>query len=361
MDSSPGCCNLAMLGTINSDVFKYDPVTGCDPTRVEYVRATVLERIEALRNDSYADPLKVFIKKEPHKISKIQDGRLRLISAVSLVDALVDRILFGWLLRRALSTVGKTPCLLGWSPVRGGWRYIYQRFGDRPVACLDKSSWDWTVQKWLVQLWFKFVVGLAVNAPDWWLQLAAERFEHLFCTSNFFFADGTIVKQKHPGIMKSGCLLTLILNSVGQSLLHYVAALRLNMSPTRHQPISVGDDTTQISFEQLQEYVREIEKLGAKVKGFKVRNWVEFCGFAFAGGTCIPAYWEKHLFKICYGNIEDKITSYQAIYANEPVMFKYMNGIAASIDPGLVLSGVEARAIMNGDLRRKDFAAASAK
>ncbi|APG75828.1 hypothetical protein 2 [Hubei sobemo-like virus 9] len=348
MDSTPGNCQFKSLGSTNKDIFKYEAGI-CDPERVAMVRCAVKSRLDRLiAGYLEADTINVFVKPEPHTTAKLTEGRLRLISAVSLVDTMIDRVLFGWVQRKALTVVGRTPCLCGWSPMVGGWRYIYGRFRNQPVLCLDKSSWDWTVQEHVVIFWKRFLSELAVGHRNWWTIAASARFEVLFKLASFQFKDGTVVQQEGTGIMKSGCLLTLILNSVGQSYLHYLSMLRIGRNPLQHQPICVGDDTVQTSFEDIREYVYEMEKLGAVVKGVKIRNWVEFCGFAFAKETCVPAYWQKHLFKLQYCKLEDSLASYQMIYANEPVMYDLLYRLAMQVNPELVITPVEAKLIMNG-------------
>lgn len=348
MDSSPGCCVLSALGTSNSQIFGYDCGT-FDEDRVRYVRAVVRARFDQLRCGTHiADPLNIFIKQEPHKLKKIREGRYRLISAVSLVDTMVDRILFGWLGRVVLNTVGRTPCMVGWSPIRGGWHSFYALYKDRPVLCLDKSSWDWTVQAWLIDFWRDFICELAIGAAPWWHQMVRLRFDLLFEEARFKFKDGLVVEQKVRGIMKSGCFLTIICNSVGQSACHYIANLRLGLNPLSCQPRSNGDDTVQRSVPDLDLYVSELERLGAVVKGAKVRHWVEFSGFAFAGGLCYPAYWQKHLYSLQWtSHLRESLRAYQVLYANEPLMFEFLQRVAIELGPDCCLTLRQAQSIMN--------------
>lgn len=114
-----------------------------DTFRVSALEFMVRERWNALGK---SDPLKVFVKQEPHKMAKIQEGRYRLISAVSLVDTMIDRILFRTMWAKALSKPLRTPSAVGWVPLSGGWRSIRQMLPGRTVA-IDKSAWDWTVQE----------------------------------------------------------------------------------------------------------------------------------------------------------------------------------------------------------------------
>lgn len=348
MHSSPGICQFSDLGPTNADVFGY--VNGeCDAGKLALVKLAVSDRITQLMSGRVvSDPIKVFVKPEPHKLKKIEEGRLRLISSVSLVDTMVDRVLFGWLQRKALTVVGKAPCLCGWTPLNGGWRYIYERFGNKPVACLDKSAWDWTVQPYLVDLWLAFIKDMAVCPAQWWIKAIEVRFEALFDKATFQFRDGTHAMQQGKGLMKSGCFLTLLLNSVGQSLIHYLAMAKLGLDPMLNQPVVIGDDTVQKSFPELLEYVIAIGTLGVKVKGFKVQNWVEFIGFEWENGVCVPAYKQKHLFKTQYEEISKIIEAYQMLYANEPKMFEYMQQLAVSVDSALVVSSSEAKGVMNG-------------
>lgn len=353
MKSSPGLCSLSRMGSINKDVLGWDGET-FDFERVELVRFAVRHRFDQLLTGKCVhDPINVFVKQEPHKRQKIIDGRFRLISAVSLIDTMVDRILFGWLGRVCLDTVGMTPSLIGWTVMNGGWRDLTLLYHKKPVLCLDKSTWDWTVPSWLVDLWRDFIVSLAVGSPDWWVRLVDLRFKALFEEPVFQFSDGTQIKQRVRGIMKSGCFLTIILNTVGQSLVHYLACHRLGWDLYRGQPRIVGDDTVQEAVLDLQLYVRAIESLGFKVKGAKVRSWIEFCGFAFANNTCWPAYWRKHLFSLKHAPfLLDTLLSYQLIYVNEPQMFAFLQRVAIDrVGPDAILPREEAEAVFNGMCR----------
>lgn len=274
-----------------------------------------------MRDEDYADPLNVFVKIEPHKLKKDQDGAYRLISGVSLVDTMVDRILFGDLAERVLETSTQTPSYIGWSPIRGGWRNIARKFAGRQVVCLDKSSWDWTVVEWMVEAFTRFILGTAVNPPHWWKTLVEKRIRLLYRDAVFRFQDGTELKQAEWGIQKSGSFLTIIFNTVLQYILHALAdphALDVLMA-------LLGDDSVQTKPEDLPSYIKRLEALGPIVKSSKVQHWVEFAGFAFTGLTCVPAYWKKHLFSLRYAeNPVETLQSYQLIYAHDPVMFGYL-------------------------------------
>ena len=83
------------------------------------------------------DPIKVFVKQEPHKMSKIKQERYRLISGVSLVDTLVDRLLLQWLAQNVVEHVGETPSRIMISSIVGNFKLILEiRRKIRDAKCL---------------------------------------------------------------------------------------------------------------------------------------------------------------------------------------------------------------------------------
>lgn len=348
--SSPGICSLSCMGATNGQVFGWNGKE-TDPVRTQIVKTTAKARMRSLLLGlEVSDPLMVFVKSEPHKTSKIEEGRFRLISAVSLVDTLVDRILYGWLGRRALQTVGATPVMVGWTPLNGGWRMISNVFAGRDTACLDKTAWDWTVQGYMVDVWETFIKDLILDPPEWWLVLHKARFKQLYSNAVFQFRDGSQFEQSFKGVMKSGCFLTIILNSVSQVFLHLVAQSRLGFPLRENLPLAMGDDTVQFAPRDLQGYIEALRELGALVKEAEKQNWVEFCGMVILPNCCFPSYWKKHLFNLHYGEFRELLESYQILYANEPGMLRYLRKVAHMVQPSLVVTEREARRVLNGQV-----------
>lgn len=320
----------------------WDGVT-YDELKVANFKRHVLDRIAMIDHDlhgeaPYADPLNMFVKDEPHKKAKLDEGRLRLISGVGLVDTMVDRILFGWLMQRAMTTVTKTPCRVGWNPADSGWREMAQRFKNKPIVCLDKSAWDWTVQSWLVEALHGFIDELAIEPAEWWRFAVANRMRALFETSVFKFKDGTMVRQVGKGIMKSGCYLTLLLNSVSQVMLHVAVSLQHGQDPTLQLPQAMGDDTIQESPRDLETYVKDVEALGCRIKGAKVRADIEFAGFHISESRVLPAYPLKHLYKLQYSeDVPGYLRAMQLLYAFSPSMYAKYNKTAVRHYPQAVL------------------------
>lgn len=336
------------MGPTIKDFLKWDGMN-MDQERVEILKTVVRERLVNLCDGNIvADDIQTFIKQEPHKLKKLEEGRLRLISAVSFVDTMVDRILFGWLTRVAYSVPGRTPCMVGWSPVGGGWKLIGNKFAGKTTLCLDKEAWDWTVPGYLVDMWREVIQELAIGAAPWWRDAVNARFKLLFEDAVFQFADGTRVFQAVKGIQKSGCLLTILLNSLGQSLLHYLANIRIGKEPTDNQPLVIGDDTLQLYFDEAPQYIQALKDLGVRIKGGNPQSFVEFAGFAYANGACWPAYYQKHLFNMAHSDsLPEVLASLRVLYIHEPVMSSFIERVTLEIAPNSLVPRMQALRVMD--------------
>lgn len=314
--------------------------------RIEIFKNLVKHR---LANPSEADDIKVFIKPEPHKISKLRENRFRLISAVSLTDTMADRVMFGWLMRRALKRVGDTPCLLGWSPISGGYRLLLEKFSR--TRGLDKTAWDWTVQGWLLRLVRDIIKELAVGACESWKEWVDRRWEALFRDAVFQFSDGERVKQPGWGVMKSGCYLTILINSIGQMVYHAIALAEIGKPSDYVAFVTIGDDVTLEDFPEFEAYERTIQKYGALLKPSQVEeDVVEFAGFVASranGGECWPEYWQKHCFVLTHTSaaLPELLQSYLLLFHFQPEKREWIKRQLAKIDPSKVISDFGARAI----------------
>lgn len=312
-----------------------------EKTRYEIVKSVVWLRIVDLNEGKVvADDIKMFVKPEPHKLEKLAEGRLRLISGVSMVDSIVDKILFGDLFDAAMQAVGKTPVLLGWNPlVASAHKLLLNQFPDGVVS-VDKSAWDWTVPAWLVDVWLEFVLEMYYAYPSWFLDLIKIRFKCLF-EEAVFRCGNTRKKQGVKGIMKSGCYLTYILNSLGQVAVHYAVCGLMGLDPEESMPFACGDDTVQNNCFNVQVYADFMRTLGFNPKIQPVSRHIEFIGFLMDYEKVVPAYWRKHLFQLKYLDEEkaiETLTSYQMFYRYNPEMLNIVQEELRRRDPRAVLS-----------------------
>lgn len=182
LGSVPGHCEMARYGSVNSMCLGYDYRTGTfDRERVVFFKEIVKQKMSLLLQHPVSDPLRVFVKKEPHKIAKVQQGRFRLISAVSLVDAMIDRILFKRFKTKISESYVDTGIMIGWTPLQGGYRHISALFTKETTKLMaDRSSWDWTFPEWLAKACMDLVLMLCVESPPWWRTVVVNRFQSLF-------------------------------------------------------------------------------------------------------------------------------------------------------------------------------------
>nr|QXV86398.1 RNA-dependent RNA polymerase [Solemoviridae sp.] len=347
--ASTGLSVMSRYGSSIGDALGWDPVLAeYDPHRVELLKQVTKARA---RYPAEPDPILVFIKPEPHKSSKLESGRLRLISAVSLVDTMVDRVMYGWLQRAVLGTIGRTPALIGWSPYNGGYRLLTGTFYGQKALCVDKSSWDWTVQGWLILMVRDLIDRLAVGAPNTWREWHRARWRALFCDAVFGFRSGERIKQPGWGVMKSGCYLTILINSVCQVILHELACSRLGIERHWRQFFCVGDDTLQRCIEDLDAYFKELMRLGAVVKDYLESDRLEFCGHVMKELFLAPVYDNKHIFRVLhtpYDRLPDVLEAYQWSYCMDEEMWIWLTKLLRSLAPGRVRSCCSARRMLHG-------------
>lgn len=318
-----------------------------DPDRLAIFKNLVYDR---MIHPDYADNIKVFIKPEAHKIEKIVDGRFRLISAVSLVDTMVDRILYRRLANSALQAVGRTPIMLGWAPIRGGYKVMFDKFRGMKTRGLDKTAWDWTVSGWLLEAIKEVLKELLLLRSPAFDSLMESRWGHLFKTAHFEFSDGTVVAQPGYGVMKSGCYLTIMINSLGQLIYHALALQELRLPLDHVKFVVIGDDLTLEDFPEFPAYEEIVRKYGAKLKPSKPTEHIEFAGFCYvreAGREiCFPEYWRKHVFALTHTPVDvSRLQAYQIIYANEPAMYSWIERLMSEECPGSMRTKFGCRAI----------------
>lgn len=352
MASVPGQCNLSNLGTTNKQVFGVDGNGNFNLQNLRLIRSEVYQRYESLcKGALYADPLKVFIKQEPHKRKKLLDGRLRLIMSVSLIDAIVDRVLFMKLMHKVVRNYARTHIMIGWSPAKGGYRFLNSIFQGMETLSIDKKAWDWTVPIWLLDAVRDVIFKLAADAPDWWRRAVEGRFQMLFRRASFSFSDGSTVVQGKPGVMKSGCYLTIFINSIAQLILHEMASAKLNI--VADPIVVIGDDTLQKLIAEWKEYVKYLETLGFTLEVERHQARYEFAGFTYRNDYR-PAYTQKHLFMLSHLTTDRTIAlqtlqNYQVLYAFDEEMMKVIKALLRILEmPEGVLSSTRLRELSRG-------------
>jgi len=330
--SSPGHCSLAKLGSSNKVVLGLEDDGTYDPVRYQVVRTTVFKRYQELLNGTYvSDPIKLFIKVEPIKKEKFDDDRFRLISSVSLEDNFIDRILFTPLFKKFLRNYRKTGLYVGYSPLKGGHLLINLIYnGNEKYLMIDKTAFDWTVHKQLLMIARDYILGCITDPPEWWKEAVKQRFEDLFGRPYFIFSDGTKIQQLDEGVMKSGCFLTILINSILTIIIHYLSLLRSGQE-IDDDILSLGDDALQRLLAQIEEYIAAMRTTGVIPK-YEISRIPSFAGFVYEPYSFVPEYRQKHLFALLYldddrENAGMTLSSYLLLYWKVPEMKRYIRNI----------------------------------
>lgn len=258
---------------------------------------------------------------EPHKPEKLEQKRYRLISILSLVDQMVDRILFRPWQRVEIDNVMDHAGKTGWSPLPVGFYDVLTTF-PAGVLATDCSAFDWTFPGWLVTLIPQIRLDQGCgHSPQFELAVKRRIAEVMGERCVIRLPDGSRYRQTRPGVMKSGWLLTISFNSTAQELLTLLAWSRAYSGPCP-KLWSMGDDVLMAWPENLEpdRLVEELKRAGILAKFAEKK--LEFAGFGMGrdGGTPYvePLYPNKHKYLLAHvqqEQLEEVVTSYGLIYA----------------------------------------------
>lgn len=261
---------------------------------------------------------------EPHKHQKLKDHRERLISVMSLVDQMVDRILFGTYIAAEKQHVMERACKTGWTPIPCGFYDLLETFPDSVLAT-DCSAFDWTFPSWVPELIWQAKLERTHSYSASFKNALFNRLREVLgnrCTIRL--PEGTRLRQLDWGVMKSGWLLTINMNSDAQDVITTLAWLRAypDAGPC---PLlwAMGDDVLMRWREGLdpQPLTDQLRRAGILSK-FAVQNR-EFAGFEVGrtedGRPYVdPLYPDKHKYLLAHTSedkLEEVVTAYGLIYA----------------------------------------------
>lgn len=331
MTSSPGWPYCKEKPT-NGEWLRHNGLE-CDRIQVErlwYDTQTVL-------NGKWDNYLKTFVKGEPHKRTKVDEGRWRLIMAASLPVQMAWHMLFDYMNDVEIKKAYYIPSQQGLKLPGGHWKLYRQQWLHAGYDCgLDKSAWDWTAPYWALKLdlEFRFRMGRGRRMAEW-RNIAETLFSQMFVNPVVILSDGSLWQQTVPGIMKSGCVTTISSNSHMQVMLHLLACWDSGVS-IHPFPVACGDDTLQTLAQSsnLEAYT----KYGVVVK--QASSGLEFVGHDFLETGPWPVYMDKHIKKLGYVAEEilpQYLDSMARMYVHTP-FFEVWQELAERLVDGLPLS-----------------------
>jgi hypothetical protein len=271
-------------------------------------QATVFEMDgPALVRAGIRDPVRLFVKDEPHKLAKIEAGKLRLISNESLADQLFTRVLSYLQNKAEIRNWASCPSKPGVSLDDYGLEILSTFFEAALRECgeletSDVKAWDWSVQAWELMA---DADRRAEMADSWgtkhhfFLKVNA----HCVANSVYILPDGRLMQGSTPGIQNSGSFNTSSTNSFMRVLIDIVAKVMLKVpreTILKHirWTAVMGDDSV---LPRIQGVTRLLEEMGHSVK--EVKTYTALTGISFCShqwiswGVAAPENVYKTLFR----------------------------------------------------------------
>lgn len=289
MSSSPGYPYLREA-TTNSQWLEFNGIE-CSAIKLDRLWHDVC----CVRDGTYEQILRVFVKSEPHKQEKADANRWRLIMATPLCVQVWWHMLFDYMNDLEIEKAYEIPSQQGLVMVSGGWKLYRQQWLERGYNVgLDKRAWDWTVPKWVLDLDLELRRRTGYGSRmDRWYEYASRAYDDMFTNPLILLSNGMLFRQIFPGIVKTGGVNTISTNSHGQVIVHVPACILQQVS-CYPLPAACGDDTLQVK-EQTAD-LEAYRSMGVVIK--TASEGLEFVGHDFKASGPHPLYFVKHLKRV---------------------------------------------------------------
>lgn len=297
-----------------------------DPHQIQVLWHAVQFLID---QDDISPLWRVFIKKEPHKMTKADSKRWRLIAACPLDLQVLWQMLFAKQNSKEIEEAQHIPSIQGMKIPFGHWKYYYNLWlSNGTTSGADMTAWDWTCRGWMLDLDLRLRKRLITTDNDWHMQ-ADKLYKDAFVNCRLLLSDGRIYQQQLPGVMKSGCVNTISTNSHAQVMLHILYSLRKGIS---FEPMvfAVGDDT--LKHPKHLEDLALYESFGVKIK--TVSETLEFLGREWVDYGMKPMYTSKHLFKLMTQTedfLPETLDAYLREYVNTPEEYDLLEKLVSKL------------------------------
>jgi hypothetical protein len=256
------------------------------------------------------DAVYTFIKDEPHKREKLDKNRLRIISGVSLVDNIIERVLFAKQNKLEIKLNAHGPFKPGMGLHDAGQQALFAWFKKcekRFQLCsTDVSAWDWSLPEWLINMERDYRKGVTTKHGAY--ARCLDVYYYGICRKVFQIPSGELFAQQVPGIQASGCYNTSSGNSHMRHMLATLVQLSLGVVATgAGEGCQMGDDALERFIPGMEEAYRNF---GFTVKGVSVmpRGNFSFCSTAWSDDwRGKPESWQKTLFRFLFKNPADPL------------------------------------------------------
>ena len=242
------------------------------------------------------DPVRIFVKKEPHNVEKMANQRYRLVASVSIIDEIIERLLCSTQNNAEIDSWETCPSKPGFGlssdeQTRKLYNQVEPHMGENLYKS-DISGWDWNYHAWLYDLDRSVREKCASGEGHaTWSKLLRVRFEALKWTM-FVTSDGEVFIQTKPGIMLSGSYLTSSTNSRSRVGAATICGADWAMA--------MGDDCVEENSSLTQkQLIAAYKECGFRIKDVGVCiDEFEFCSHVFRDGIAIPQNFWKGTFRL---------------------------------------------------------------
>lgn len=285
--------------------------------RIIKINSMSLEEIEhliatkdyaTLLGDNLIDLISVFVKNEPHTLSKKEAKRWRLVCAVSLVTQFIERMLYTPMYDAQINDWVTSPIKIG----IGFNEEVEEFVSDLPfcagtsVKSSDVRAYDMSRTR-AQDIDHDEVVLRVMDCSDN-LKLFIRKFEKLNTVQLFLLSNSRVVKLVDESGLKpvqiSGRYQTLERNSVVRVLVSYQCQLDSNVPPPLVAAIALGDDCLERSTLTDEQFARWYEAYASWTITDQVTSVYppvsfEFCSHDVNVTTCKATLknWPKTLYK----------------------------------------------------------------
>jgi len=321
-------------------------------TNADVIAALTKEGLAQKVLDDWDDEvieLKCFLKPEPTKKKKIDAQMPRVITGLPLHKMIKHQAIFMNMLFMAVAQVLNSPMKYAFAPATPGHiEHLARIFAGRKLYESDKSTWDFNFFLWIFNMCERVTVRLAMQP----LGMSDAVFEQYVVDIKNSFAEvrkalyvctnGRVFQALFEGIMKSGWLLTIFINSMAQIVVHVMILIRMGFSDEEilsvgYYIMAGGDDVLQTFPDKFDtsQYLRVAAKLGIKISDFVERDSLhhaEYFSTRFEkhGGVWkfFPLRFTKHIVKLRtekIDNVASALASHMANYCWDDRKFSFFN------------------------------------
>nr|UHS71965.1 MAG: hypothetical protein 1 [Luteoviridae sp.] len=256
--------------------------------------------------------MKVFLKGEPTKKSKLEKGMPRVITGFPLDVTVKHAAVFRNLATSMVKNWKKTPVKYAFSPANPGHLEHLSSVLTKEVWESDKSTWDYNFHDYIGRISRMVVQQLAIQPKEWtdaqhadFLQDVENCFKQVFEHALYRTSDGTTFKPRSAGIMKSGWFMTIVINSIAQLVVHALVCMRLEMTDEEIISLPIvagGDDVNQDPVPAgVEAYLQKAAELGVGMEIHVRENLWHSEYFSSdlrmgkEGPEFFPKRWTKHI------------------------------------------------------------------